>query len=274
MMKLFSIFTLSLLTLLSATSATPLNLVTYNIRLDIHVDQGDRDWNQRKGTVTKFLRESGASIIGMQEVLHGQLVDLTKALPELESTGVGRDDGKTKGEYSPIFYNPKIWTIDAEDHGTFWLSGTPQIPGSTTWGNRTTRICTYARFSDKSGKSIYVFNTHWDHQNQNSREKAAELILRKISTRKHLNDPVILMGDFNANSENKAIQRLLDSPLLIDPCEQQVLTYNTWQAGLKPGLRIDHIFTSPSLKGVTVKVINNGNPPGSDHHPLQLTQSP
>lgn len=273
-MKILSLFTFSLLALTSSIFAAPLNVVTYNIRLDIHVDKGDRDWDQRKDTVAKFLVESQASIIGMQEVLHGQLVDLSKALPKFQSTGVGRADGKTKGEYSPIFYNPEIWTLDAQDHGTFWLSDTPQVAGSATWGNKTTRICTYARFTDNSGQSIYVFNTHWDHQNQNSREKAAKLILKNISSRTHQQDPVILMGDFNANTENKAIQTLLASPLLTDLCKQQVITFNSWQAGLKPGLRIDHMFTSPSLKNIQVKVIDNGNPPGSDHHPLQLTQTP
>lgn len=273
-MDKFTTYLLTLFALVTVGYAKPLNVVTYNIRLDTRSDTGDKDWDQRKDKVVKYLLESKAGFIGMQEVLPAQLKHLTKSLSKYKYIGVGRDDGKDKGECSPIFYNPEIYQLDPNEQGTFWLSDTPAIAGSKTWGNTIPRICTFGRFTTKEGKGIYIYNTHWDHRSQNSREMAAKLILQRISQRKHLSEPVVLMGDFNASTQNAAIKTLLESPLLVDACKQQVLTFNRWQAGLKPGLRIDHIFTSPSLKNITVAVHDNGNPPASDHHPVQLTQKP
>lgn len=273
-MKKLTTHLLTLLTLASLGHAEPLNVITYNIRLDTNSDKGDKDWDQRKGKVFMFLLYTKASFIGMQEVLPGQLQDLTKSLSKYKYIGVGRDDGKNKGEYSPIFYNPELYQLDTTEQGTFWLSATPETAGSRSWGNSIPRICTFGRFTTKDGKGVYIYNTHWDHRSQNSREMAAKLILLRISQRKHQDEPVVLMGDFNADTENTAVKTLLDSPLLVDACKQQVLTFNNWHAGLNPGLRIDHILTSPNLKNISITVYDNGNPPASDHHPLQLIQKP
>jgi endonuclease/exonuclease/phosphatase family metal-dependent hydrolase len=252
--------------------AGELKVSSYNIRMDSNGDKGERDWSRRAPGVVKFLSEGGYSIIGLQEVLHNQLVDLKKGLPKLKQIGVGRDDGKTGGEYSPLFYDPAIWTADTEEQGTFWLSDTPEVAGSKSWGNVVVRICTWARLTGKDGKSLYVFNTHFDHQSQPSREKAAELILKRVKTRKHGDEPVILMGDFNATTTNPAIITLLKSDQLIDHGNaDQMLTYNFWKAGLKAGMRIDHIFTSPSIKEAKFQALSDGDPPNSDHHPVVLT---
>lgn len=221
--------------------------------------------------VVKFLNEGGFSIIGLQEVKHNQLEDVQKGLPSFKRIGVGRDDGKKSGEYSPLFYDPAIWTADENEQGTFWLSDTPKVPGSKTWGNGVTRICSWARLTGKNGKSIYVYNTHWDHQSQPSREKAALLVLERIKARTSGDDPVILMGDFNATTENPAIKTLLNSALLVDHGgEEQMVTFNFWKAELKEGLRIDHIFTSPSFKNGRFEVLADGDPVNSDHHPVVL----
>ena len=110
--------------------ASAITLVSYNIRQDTESDKGQKDWSQRKGMVSNYLVQKNASIIGLQEVRHNQLLDLKKALPKHTAIGVGREDGKTRGEYSPIFYNHTKWNLDPKEHGTFWLSDTPKIANS------------------------------------------------------------------------------------------------------------------------------------------------
>ncbi|MFT6181727.1 MAG: endonuclease/exonuclease/phosphatase family metal-dependent hydrolase [Akkermansiaceae bacterium] len=251
--------------------AGEIKVTSYNIRQDTGGDRGDRDWSKRTPGVVKFLKNGSFSIIGLQEAKHNQVEDVQKGLPTFKLLGVGRADGKKGGEYSPLFYDPVIWTADPKEQGTFWLSDTPEVPGSMTWGNGVTRICSWARLIGKDGKAMYVYNTHWDHQSQPSREKAAELILKRIKARKHGEDPVIMMGDFNATTDNPAIKTLLNSKILIDHGgDDQKLTFNYWKTGFKPGLRIDHIFTSPSIGKAKFQVLMDGDPVNSDHNPVVL----
>jgi len=260
--------------LLSCTSLlaveTPITFVSYNIRLDTSGDKGPRDWKQRKGQVTDYLLKSQASVIGLQEVVHNQLLDVKKALPSHSHIGVGRDDAKQRGEYSPIFYDHKVWKLDPQENGTFWLSATPEKPGSKSWGNSIPRICTWARLIGPDGKGLYVYNSHWDHRSQKSREKSAKLIIERISSRKQKTEPYILMGDLNAEPNNTSIKTLLTSGLLIDHGGPQYKTFNFWRGALTPGHRIDHIFTSPSMQDAEFHIDANGTPPGSDHHPVRL----
>jgi len=254
-----------------------LNVLTYNIRQDTASDTGGKDWQARKGALADYLHDGNFDIIGLQEVRHNQLLDLDKALPKHTHTGVGRDDGKTRGEYSPILFNTNLWELDPDEHGTFWLSDTPARVRSMSWGNRYPRICTWARLVGRNGpakgKAIYVFNTHWDHQSQPSRLKSATLILEKIASRTNRQDPLILLGDFNANTENPAIKALLANGVVIDHGGQQHRTGSRWKPQLEPGLRIDHVFTSPSFKAATTAVETNPGVEGlsaSDHHPVVL----
>ena len=245
--------------------------ITYNIRLDTRGDVDERDWPQRRDTVTTYLRESGATIIGMQEVVHNQLEDVETALEPFDHTGVGRTDGKNEGEYSPIFYDPAVWEIDPAEQGTFWLSDTPETPGSFTWGNEIPRICSWARLKHRgNGASIYVYNTHWDHRSQPSRERAAKLMVERIRARKHADEPVLLMGDFNAKPDNAAIQTLLASGLFAESPKIEYLTFNSWEGPLVAGAPIDHIFLSPEWQAAKMAVEANGDPPGSDHHPVAV----
>lgn len=254
----------------------PLKALTYNIRQDTRSDKGARDWSQRKDKLTGYLVNSNASIIGLQEVQHNQLLDVDKALANHTYVGVGRDDAKTRGEYSPIFYDTKLWKLDPKQHGTFWLSDTPDKVASKSWGNGIPRICTWARLIGQDGQAIYIYNMHWDHRSQPSREKAAELMVKTIRARKNSKEPFILMGDLNATTHNPAIKTLLGSGLMIDPCKKQFSTFSGWKTPLVPGLRIDHAFTSTSIKKATAGVESNSgvnSHAASDHHPVVLSLS-
>lgn len=276
MIRILAIFLLMLSCLWAGEA--PLNVITYNIRNDNAGDKGPRNWPERKGEVAAYLLGHKASIIGLQEVKHRQLLDMDKALPDHSYVGVGRDDGKTAGEYSPIFYDRRVWKVDPKEHGTYWLSDTPEVVATRTWGNGHNRICTWARLigikGPEKGTAIYVYNTHWDHRSQPSRVKSGALMLKRIKTRSHQDDPYILMGDLNATTENPAVTQLLESGLLIDHGKTQMKSSSHWKAELVPGLRIDHVFTSPSIKQATLEVESNGDAEhhaGSDHHPVRLS---
>jgi endonuclease/exonuclease/phosphatase family metal-dependent hydrolase len=257
---------------------TPLNIISYNIRQDTAGDKGPRDWPQRKDMLSGYLLNNKASIIGLQEVKHNQLLDLDKALPDHSHVGVGREDGKNRGEYSPIFYDRNIWKPDPKEHGTYWLSDTPDVANSKTWGNNHTRICTWVRLiklnGPKKGNAIYIYNTHWDHQSQPSRVKSGALMLKTIKNRTHQQDPFILMGDLNASTENPAVTQLLAAGDLTNLGIQKVRSSSQWKTALVPGLPIDHIFTSASIKNARFKVDTNPGVKGhaaSDHHPVLLS---
>ncbi|MDP6860565.1 MAG: endonuclease/exonuclease/phosphatase family protein [Verrucomicrobiales bacterium] len=276
---LFSLFFPLLVSwsLADETVPGPVTLISYNIRQDTESDKDQKDWAQRKGMVSGYLLKKKAEVIGLQEVRHKQLLDLDKALPGHAFLGVGREDGKTRGEYSPIFYDRNAWNLDPEEHGTFWLSDTPGVANSRSWGNHHTRICTWARLiaaDDPEKKTaIYIYNTHWDHQSQLARVNSALLMLKRIKARAHKEDPYILMGDLNATVKNPAVKSLLGQGLLKDHGKNQYRSSSKWKAGLVPGLRIDHIFTSPSIEADTLRVESNGNADdwsGSDHHPVVL----
>ncbi|MBW3624563.1 MAG: endonuclease/exonuclease/phosphatase family protein, partial [Armatimonadetes bacterium] len=193
-----------------------LKIISFNIRFANPKDEGNL-WEDRREMMFGLLREQKPDVIGLQEALRSQIDDLRKALPRYEEFGVGRADGKSEGEHSTILYDGRRFR--REDGGTFWLSDTPEVVASKSWGNRVVRICTWARLKDRrTGRAFYVYNTHLDHESQPSRERSAQLLLERIRGRKH-SDPVILMGDFNAGEGNAAVRTITASehhPVLRD----------------------------------------------------------
>ena len=275
-MSILRIFGL-LIALLFAPSAqgsddSVLTVMTFNLRYGTAND-GDNSWPKRDHLVMRVFRERDAQIVGVQEALAFQLDEITAEFPHYAVIGVGRDDGKTKGEYAAILYDTRRFAVDTS--GTFWLSDTPEVIASTSWGNSITRICTWARLIDRgSGQSLYVYNAHYDHRSQESREKSSQLILDRIASRAH-DDPVVLMGDFNAGESNPAITALLKNPDLIHtyrslhPDETTVGTFNGFD-GTSDGEMIDHIFVSPGLKTIAADIdrTNDNARYPSDHFPV------
>ena len=183
-----------------------LTLASFNIRYEGPVEQSYRAWPNRIHGVVSTIRGIDPDVLGVQEALHGQCADLRASLTDYAFAGAGRDDGKESGEYSAIFYRKDRFEPDVTDQGMFWLSDRPEQPGSRTWGNEIPRVVTWIRLIDRAtAKAFYVFNTHWDHRNQASREKAAVLISRRINVRAHPEEPVVLLGDFNAADSNPAV---------------------------------------------------------------------
>ncbi len=232
-------------------SAQDLKLMTYNIKYD-NVNDTVNNWNDRKAALVKLIKHYKASFVGTQEVLHRQLIYIDSSLSRFSYIGVGRDDGKRKGEYSPIHYDSIRFRV-LEDH-TFWLSETPgEI--SVGWDAAMERICTYGLFQEKStGKKLYVFNTHFDHIGKVAREKSAELIAQKIEATNKEGHPVVLMGDLNLTPDTAPIQFLGSKFSDGQTITQSKFygprgTFNGFNPKMTVDRRIDYIF----VKGFQVK---------------------
>jgi endonuclease/exonuclease/phosphatase family metal-dependent hydrolase len=257
----------------TATLAQSLKVMTYNIRYDNPGD-GVNQWSQRKNKVFALFRKYDPDIIGVQEALHHQLEDIVKALPQYAYVGVGRDDGKTKGEYSAILYKKK--NLNITDQNTFWLSETPQVPGSKDWDAAITRIATWAILKDrKSAKDFFVLNTHFDHIGQEARKNSAVIIKNKI---KELAPslPVIVTGDFNCTREDAPYAVMLekDDLILEDPAPADPPgTFCSFVVNSIECSPIDYIFHSRHWHPSDYRVIDDhdGKHYPSDHLPVQVT---
>ena len=158
---------------------TTVRVMTFNIRFDNPGDGPDA-WPHRKDLAASMIRFHRAGLIGVQEALKHQLDDLTARLPGYAWVGVGRADGREAGEYSAILYRTDRFEL--MDDGTFWLSETPEVPGSKSWDAAIERIVTWAQFRDReTGKTFFHFNTHFDHVGQVARAESAKLILQRIA---------------------------------------------------------------------------------------------
>ncbi|MDR6844700.1 endonuclease/exonuclease/phosphatase family protein [Flavobacterium granuli] len=233
-----------------------LNIMTFNIRYDNPGD-GTNSWPNRKENALKMIRFNEVDILGMQEVLAHQLKDITANLTEYATVGVGREDGKEKGEFSPILYNKNKFTLIKS--GYFWLSQTTEKP-SKGWDAACERIATWVQLKDKAtGKKIFVLNTHFDHIGEVARRESVNLIRIKIA---QLSEgmPQIMMGDLNATPDSSVIQSLLtaDKSLsLLDSKKLASIVYGpNWsyhdfgKVSFKDRPLIDYILVT---KGITVR---------------------
>ena len=247
-------------------------IATFNIRWDNPGDEGNL-WKDRLPHVVGLIQFHQISLFGTQETLVNQLKQINEGLGYL-SIGVGRDDGKEKGEFSPIHYDPKQYQL--EDSGTFWLSPTPDSP-SKGWDAALNRICTWGRFKDKKGKKFYVFNVHYDHIGQQAREESSKLLVAKVKEINTKNLPVILMGDFNVTPENPAYATITSDPSWEDarlvsklPSYGPKGTFNSFDWNKMPDGIIDHIFIQGKIQVIRHGTLtdNYGKKYPSDHFPV------
>ncbi len=183
----------------SLSQEQDLKIVTLNIRYDNPSDGVNR-WDNRKEMVAGYLMDESADIIGLQEVLAHQLDYLSSRLSGYGYTGSGRDDGKSGGEFSPLFYNKVRFKLI--DSGTFWLSPEPADTASVGWDAALTRICTWALLLDNySADTILAMNTHFDHVGEIARQESAGLLKSFIAYKTGWSS-VILTGDFNCSPED------------------------------------------------------------------------
>lgn len=270
-----------------ASGTQEVRAMSFNIRYGTAND-GPNHWSKRREMVFQVFRDHRPDVVGLQEAMRFQLDEIRQAVPEYGEISAGRDDGKSGGEASAILYCSA--RFEAREQGTFWLSDTPEVPGSRSWGNNITRICTWARLRDRqSGVCFYMFNTHLDHQSQPARELGAELIAQRMGRRAHP-DPLILTGDFNAGEGNPVVRYLKGQipavpakqgacavvPALVDtfrvlhPDAKVVGTFNRF-AGNRNGEKIDYVLASPEWTVAEAAIVydnTDGRYP-SDHFPVK-----
>jgi endonuclease/exonuclease/phosphatase family metal-dependent hydrolase len=264
---------------LSAAAAEAVKAMTFNLRYINSSDTGDKAWSSRREASAELIRKDAPDFVGTQEAFREMLDDLRQRVPGYAEIGVGRDDGKTKGEYSAILYREAAWEV--KESGTFWLSDTPEVAGSTSWGNTVTRICTWGRFRSKAtDRELYVFNTHFDHQSQPARAKGAALVMQRVAGRAS-QAPVIVTGDFNAAPDNSAIATMRQGPPTLtdawaavnkDAKPAESGTFHNF-SGRRDGSRIDYIFASAEFTATDAAILNeakDGKWP-SDHYPVRAT---
>ena len=249
-------------------------LISYNIRYDNDWDV-ENSWSLRRNRICQLLNNYNPSIFGIQEGLLNQVVFIDSALIKYDYVGVGRDDGKIKGEFCAIYFDTTRYKI--RNNSTFWLSETPDVV-SVGWDAALERICTYGLFEDKiSGEEFWVFNTHFDHLGVIARKKSSALILKKIKEINTQSLPVILMGDFNSIPDSDPIKILKND--LIDALQISLMnlegpqgTFNGFDMMLPIDNRIDYIFTK-NVKVLSYRHIDdrlNNNRHISDHLPVMI----
>ncbi|HUF47767.1 MAG TPA: endonuclease/exonuclease/phosphatase family protein [Vicinamibacterales bacterium] len=261
-----------------ALPAEALTVMSFNIRYGTAND-GDNRWANRREFLFDVIREADADVIGLQEALDFQIDEILAAVSGYASLGVGRNDGRRRGEFAAILVRARRLRVDRT--GTFWFSDTPEVVASTSWGNRIIRICTWVRLVDRDGRAFWVFNVHLDHVSQPSREQSTALLAARIAARVPAGDPVIVTGDLNAGESNPAVMsltagpatrpgRLVDTFRVVHPSEAMAGTFTGFKPNATGGDKIDYVFVEPGtevLDAAIVRTSRNGRYP-SDHFPV------
>lgn len=275
-LKLMNMYKLMASVLLTVIFSFSLNaqieLMSYNIKY-ANENDGENSWSLRKDHLGSQIKFYQPDIFGVQEAVLEQLDFFEDILPDYSYVGVGRDDGKTKGEFSAIFYDTSRFEVLQED--TFWLSETPRKV-SVGWDAAMERVCTYALFGDKeSGKKFWVFNTHFDHIGEKAREESARLIWKMIQDLNSEDLPVVLMGDLNLEPNAPGIkflsEKLNDSKAIAELDFGPEGTFNGYNFKEPVTRRIDYIFTSKgniSVKKYAVLSDSKDLKYPSDHLPV------
>ena len=185
---------------------------------------------------------------------------------------MGRDDGKTRGEFSPIYFNESKYNLLLSN--TFWLSKTPDNI-SVGWDAAMERICTYGLFKQKNdGSKVWVFNTHFDHIGNVAREKSVDLILSKIKDLTKDKDQTIITGDFNLSDDSVPIKKLQnfynDVNIKMDNKSKFYGTFNNFKIDNNYNNRIDYIFYKnfDLIKSSHLHIKTDQGRWASDHHPV------
>ena len=247
-----------------------LKVMSYNIRLGVGKD-GTNAWQFRAPATIAMLDAQKPDVFGVQEAYDFQIAFINEFSKDYKNVGVGREDGKKKGEHMSIFWNKK--TVSLIKWGTFWLSETPEKP-SKGWDADCIRTATWALMKDKkTGKKFYFVNTHLDHKGKEAQKNGLQLIVDRIDSINPEGYPMVLTGDFNIKPNNPALvglEKRMQCTRKIADKTDSINTFNGWS--IKPTDKIiDYIYVSgfsecPEYKTVTEKYLER--PFVSDHYPI------
>jgi endonuclease/exonuclease/phosphatase family metal-dependent hydrolase len=262
-----------------AQDASPLKVMSFNIRYGTARD-GEDHWDKRKEFLVDVVKTFDPDILGTQEVLEFQANYLAENLKDHNMLGVGRDDGKKKGEYTAVYYRADRFEV--VDSGHFWLSEKTDVPGSVSWDSSLTRMATWLKFKDKKagGREFMFLNTHWDHRGKQARVESGKL-MRKWADEKAKGRPLVITGDFNTDAGSPPYEslmgvgddRLIDSYRQTHPEKKaDEGTFHGFK-GTRDAERIDWILCSKHFTPAAAEIVHaekNGRYP-SDHFPITAT---
>lgn len=264
--------------LLPAADPAPLELkvMTYNLRYAS--TQQPNAWPDRRPLMQALITKEAPDVIGTQEGLYGQLQELAAGLPDYAWIGLGRAGG-SKDEFAAVFYRQDRFEPVAYDH--FWLSDTPDVVGSMTWGNKYRRMATWVRFRERTTGRVFEFwNTHFDHEVEEARRKSAALIRDRLP-QVDPSVPLLLVGDFNCLAGQSPAYDLLtretgltDTWVLAARRQNEGLnTFNNFEPARREHQRIDWILARRPSAVPEVAIIDypGTQPFPSDHFPVTAT---
>ena len=280
----------------SAVETQPILLMTYNIRNSINDKGTENDWPLRRDALAGLIESENPDVIGFQEVLPDQRKWLEKRFADYAFVGDGRNADRKKGEASPVAYRRSRY--EALKAGTFWLSETPDVPGSKSWDAAFPRICSYAILKDKATGETFAFaNTHTDHRSEEAKYKGMLLIIERMREFGK-NSPIVLVGDHNCLEYEKPaveVSKILKDAMYIceTPQKGPWRTFNYWhwmdeEVPITEALnknvlersvpgheshfkRIDYIYVSPGTRVLEYRTVSRPRPGTklypSDHFP-------
>ncbi len=268
---------------------------SYNIRNVNKADKGTpNDWEARKQDLADLLRRLDLDVVGLQEVQPAQADFICQAMPGYTLSGRYRNEGAANGslEGNPILFRTDRFLL--LDSGTFWLSETPEVPGSRSWDSTYPRVCAWVLLKDKkSGAKLAFMNVHTDHRSTLAREKGLALILERQATLVPKGVPIVLTGDFNCSESSHAVQVVAEQMTNAlhasqSPPQGPWRTWNAWhwverETTVAEALRgdadrpnfnkrIDYVFVSREVKVRAYKTHADARPGlklyPSDHFPV------
>lgn len=276
---MLSFATFVLASLLRAADATPpltLRVMTFNLRFASA--EPPHAWPERRAVMSHLIAREAPDVIGTQEGLYAQLRDVATDLPAYDWIGLGREGG-SRGEFMSVFFRRDKFEPVAFDH--FWLSDTPDVIGSKTWGNRIRRMLTWVRFRERAtGREFEFWNTHLDHESEAAREKAAALIAERLA-RVDAHVPLLLVGDFNCLAGASAPYATLTQKAGLTDAwlaaarrtNDGLNTFHGYEPPKRAGERIDWILArrpSAVSEAAILDYAEQGQTP-SDHFPVTAT---
>lgn len=264
---------IALLLLSTSIFASTFSVMSYNLRCGMcEPADSPNNWSKRKYLVAHLIKTHNPDIIGLQEAELFQVQDLAEMLDDYSWMGVGREDGKDKGETTAILFRHGRFALQGQQ--TLWLSETP-LQASRGWDAAFRRTLSIAKLLDvPSKKTVFIFNTHLDNEGENARQEGAKLLLREIEKI----DPiasVIVTGDFNLNAASTGYgiitQALADAEKIsTTPPTGGTKTFNAFGASKEPDNKIDFVFVRTPVKVLSHQIdtttYNSLYP--SDHYPI------
>lgn len=257
----------------SSKGGNGLAVMSFNIRLDAASDSIN-NWRYRKDNVYRMIGYYDPDLLGMQEVCSNQMEDLKHGLPDYTALGVGRDDGKQGGEFSPVFFKTSRFKLIS--HGDFALSEHPEVFGVRGWDATYNRIATWAVLRDKaSGRKLLYLNTHLDSDGKEARRESARLVLHKLKEIAQ-GIAVIVTGDFNGTPDEEPILIMEQGGMKNSVKAASVVYGPTWsyhdfyRIPVKERPLFDYVFVTQGIKVCRYRVIGDKPDDGflSDHCPV------